>query len=91
MLTEPREAPSRSSTFKGVRAGQLDLTTVHEGSPSWLNTKAIYTIHDNVLTYCVAPPGQPRPAALATKKGDGLTLVVLKRVALRHGGEMPVK
>jgi hypothetical protein len=89
MLVEPREASSRTSTFLVAGLGQLDLTTVYKGSGSrsHLDTKAIYTLEQGVLTYCIAPPGQPRPAELATTKGDGFTLVVLKRVTLRRAGE----
>jgi hypothetical protein len=28
---------------------------------------------------CVSPPGKPRPSGFVTKKGDGYTLVSLKR------------
>jgi hypothetical protein len=85
MLVEPREASSRTSTFRVAGPGQLDLTTVYKGpgSRSHLDTKAIYTLEQDILTYCIAPPGRPRPAELATTKGDGFTLVVLKRVALK--------
>ncbi len=89
MLTEPREALSRSSTFELSASGPgwIDLTTVSEwldiatGSPDILRTEAIYSLQGDDLTYCIAPPGRPRPAAFATKAGDGHTLVVLKRRA----------
>jgi hypothetical protein len=71
-----------ASTYKvlpGQPAG-IDLTTVYEGKPPALHTKAIYSLRGDVLTYCIAPPGQPRPSAFATTKGDGLTLVVLRRL-----------
>jgi len=45
-----------------------------------LHTRAIYEIEADRLTYCVAPPGQRRPAEFVTKKGDGYTLVSLKRI-----------
>jgi uncharacterized protein (TIGR03067 family) len=83
MLTEPREALPRSSTYT-LAAGQparIDLTTVYQGDPTRLHTKGIYWLRDDVLTYCVAAPDRPRPAAFATAQGDGHTLVVLKRVA----------
>jgi uncharacterized protein (TIGR03067 family) len=81
MLSEPREAP-RTSTYTlvaGDPAG-IDLTTRYQGNPTPLETKAIYTLEGAALTYCVAAPGHPRPAAFATEKGDELTLVVLKRL-----------
>jgi hypothetical protein len=67
--------------------GLIDLTTANgeSKSPSGqgpgrpLHTKAIYEIVEDRLTYCVAPPGQPRPTELGTKKGDRFTLVSLKR------------
>jgi uncharacterized protein (TIGR03067 family) len=81
MLTEPREALPRSSTFivRPERRTWIDLTTaVHGKQP--LYTKAIFELHGDHLTYCVAAPDLPRPAAFETSKGDGRTLVVLKRV-----------
>src|SRR6516164_7776545 len=56
----------------------IDLTTANgvtskssletfAGRP--LHTKATYKIVGDCLIYCVAPPGQPRPSELATKKG----------------------
>jgi hypothetical protein len=44
-----------------------------------LFTKAIYAIEGDQMTYCVAPPGKSRPSGFVTKKGDGYTLVSLKR------------
>ena len=44
-----------------------------------LHTKAIYAIEGDRMTYCVAPPGKLRPSGFVTKKGDGYTLVSLKR------------
>jgi len=84
MLTEPRAGSPRSSTYKliAARPAQIDLTTNFEDGSAPLYTKAIYSIQGDDLTYCVAPPGQARPAALATGKGDECTLVVLKRVGL---------
>src|SRR4051812_29627697 len=82
MLAEPREAPARSSTFT-LTAGNprlIDLTTISQDQPTPLHTLGIYSLDGDVLCYCVAPPGRPRPAEFATKKGDGHTLVVLKRV-----------
>lgn len=81
MLTEPREAPRRTSTFELTpgRPGRIDLTTEYEGVQLLLQTQGLITLTGDALTYCVAGPGQPRPAALATAKGDGHTLVVLKR------------
>jgi hypothetical protein len=55
-----------------------DLSGVNvAGRP--LQTKAIYEIHGDRLTYCVAAPGQPRPTRYTTKQGDGHTLVSLRR------------
>jgi len=83
MLTEPREGFPRSSTFKLIAAqpAQMDLTTTFENGSAPLHTKAIYSMQGDDLTYCVAPPGQPRPAEFATQKGDECTLVVMKRAA----------
>lgn len=82
MLTEPREAQGRTSTFVVTPGApdRLDLTTVYKSNGKRLHTLAIFTLTGDTLRYCVAPPGRPRPTAFATKKGDGLTLVVLKRV-----------
>src|SRR6266481_5773016 len=84
MLTEPREALPRSSTFTVTpsQPALIDLTTIFEDRPPPLYTKGIYSIYGDVLTYCVASPDQPRPSEFATRKGDGYTLAVLKRV--RH-------
>jgi hypothetical protein len=83
MLTEPREALLRRSTFEYVAGtpGRIDLATIYEDDarPA-LFTKAVYAIEADVLTYCVAPPGRERPRELATRPGDDFTLVVLKRV-----------
>jgi uncharacterized protein (TIGR03067 family) len=83
MLTEPRAGSARSSTFKliAARPAQIDLTTIFEDGSDPLYTKGIYSIQGDDLTYCIAPPGQPRPAELVTQKGDECTLVVLKRAA----------
>ena len=71
MLVEPVRFPDsitleRTSTFV-LRAGtrQLDLTTVIHADQSRLFTLAIYQLEADVLIYCVAPPGQPRPSELA--------------------------
>jgi hypothetical protein len=80
MLTEPREAQPRTSTFYIDQAGQMDLTTIYEGPLGTVQTLAIYHVTGDQLTYNVAPPGRDRPTEFATKPGDGLTLVHLKRV-----------
>ena len=81
MLNEPREALPRSSTYTltASQPARIDLTTVYQGDPTRLETKGIYSLGGDVLTYCVAAPGRPRPTEFATAKGDGHTLVVLKR------------
>src|SRR5262249_43012999 len=90
MLTEPREALPRSSsyTLTAARPALIDLTTVSQDNPTRLHTRGIYSLQGDVLTYCIAAPGRPRPTELATTKGDGHVLVVLKRipsvVALSH-------
>jgi hypothetical protein len=84
MLTEPREALPRNSTFELVKdvPGAINLTTAYEDSERPpLHTKALYRLENDVLTYCIAPPGRDRPAALTTRSGDERTLVVLKRAA----------
>jgi uncharacterized protein (TIGR03067 family) len=83
MLAEPREAPSRTSTFE-LAAGhpsRIDLTTVSEGGSPPLHTQGIYALEGDRLTYCVAPPGKARPTTLAPTTGEGHTLVLLKRAA----------
>jgi hypothetical protein len=81
MLTEPREALPRSSTYAltAARPGWIDLTTVTPGDATRLYTQGLYELRGDVLTYCIAAPGRPRPAALDSAKGDGHALVVLKR------------
>ena len=81
MLTEPREALARSSPYAlpTDHPGWINLTTVYEGTPDPLHTMAIFGIDGDCLRYCVAAPGQPRPTEFVTKKGDGNTLVSLKR------------
>jgi hypothetical protein len=82
MLSEPREALSRTSTFKVARGNRpvaIDLTTVYEGDLNPLYTKAILELNAVNLRYCIAAPGLPRPATFATKHGDGHKSVWLKR------------
>jgi uncharacterized protein (TIGR03067 family) len=83
-LIEPREALLRTSTFKltAAQPARIDLTTVFEGSQERWQTEGIYVLQGDVLTYCIARPGQPRPTTFDTKKGEGHTLVVLKRASL---------
>jgi uncharacterized protein (TIGR03067 family) len=86
MLSEPREALPRSSTYT-LTAGQpalIDLTTLSQDNPAALYTGGIYSLQGDVLRYCVAAPGRPRPSEFATTKGDGYTLVVLKRIAMER-------
>jgi uncharacterized protein (TIGR03067 family) len=83
MLTEPREALLRTSTYT-LTAGRptlIDLTTVFPDNATRLHTSGIYSLQGDVLMYCIAAPGCPRPTEFATTAGDGRTLVVLKRVA----------
>ena len=86
MLSEPREAHSRSSTYRltAAQPALIDLTTVDQDKPAALHTRGIYAIRGDVLTYCIAAPGWPRPAEFTTAKGDGHTLVVLKRLPLEQ-------
>lgn len=67
-------------------SSNVELTSVEGTSNYWwvnpghpLLTKAIYAIEGDRMTYCVAPPGKPRPSGFVTKQGDGYTLVSLKR------------
>jgi uncharacterized protein (TIGR03067 family) len=71
MLAEPREALPKSSTYTltAARPAQIDLTTAYQNDPTRLHTRGIYSLRGNVLTYCIAVPGGPRPAEFATKKG----------------------
>ena len=77
---------------KPVPSSNVELTSVKGTSNYWwvnsasvmvtghpLFTKVIYAIEGDQMTYCVAPPGKPRPSGFVTKKGDGYTLVSLKR------------
>lgn len=84
MLSEPREALPRSSTFVfvGGRPAAIDLKTTYHGDPVSLHTKAIYELQGGNLTYCIAAPGLPRPTEFATAPGDGRTLVFLTRAAV---------
>jgi hypothetical protein len=83
-----------STSVKGETPDPLsnvELGSPKETSNLWSNstsamvpghplfTKAIYAIEGDRMTYCVAPPGKPRPSGFETKKGDGYTLVSLKR------------
>jgi hypothetical protein len=83
MLTEPREALPRTSRY-WLAAGdpaQIDLRTQYAESPTVLQTKGIYSRQGDTVTYCIGAPDQARPSAFTTSKGDGCTLVVLKRLA----------
>jgi hypothetical protein len=84
MLTEPREALPRSSTYTltAARPALIDLTTVSGDNPARLLTRGIYALQGDVLMYCIGAPDRPRPTEFATTRGDGRTLVVLKRIAL---------
>ena len=86
MLTEPREARSRSSTYTltAARPTLIDLTTVSQDNPTRLHTKGICSLQGDVLMYCIAEADRPRPTEFATTKGDGYTLVVLKRIGLER-------
>jgi hypothetical protein len=81
MVMEPREALSRSSRFRLTpgNPGQIRLDTTFTDSPNRLHTEGIYTLSGDALTYCVAAPDRPRPTEFTTVKGDGNTLVTLKR------------
>jgi hypothetical protein len=83
MLTEPREAPPRSSTYTlpAGQPGRIDLTTIYEGNPVPLRTAGIYAVQGDVLRYSIAAPGRPRPADLTTQPGDARTVVVLRRTS----------
>jgi uncharacterized protein (TIGR03067 family) len=90
-------ARSSTYTLPTDQPGWIDLTTVYEGESDRfrepallevvqgvkgpLHTAAIFAIEGDRLTYCVAAPDQPRPTEFVTRKGDGYTLVSLKRHA----------
>jgi len=89
-LTTVYEQPLTSTEHSGL----IDQTAANgdsSNSPTVqapgrpLHTKAIYEVEGDRLIYCVAPPSQPRPTELATKKGDGYTLVSLRRQFLGTG------
>jgi uncharacterized protein (TIGR03067 family) len=84
MIGDFVQVPRRTSTFKLIDADppRIDLTTIHHDGRPTLYTKAIYELHRNNLTYCVAAPGRARPTAFATTTGDGCTLVTLQRVPM---------
>lgn len=81
MLAEPVAARIQKSTFKLTdgRPWQVDWTTTFVDKAEPVHTRAIFSLEGDVLRYCVAPPGQTRPAEFATVVGDGCTLVHLKR------------
>jgi hypothetical protein len=76
-------ALSRTSRFQVVAGAPmgLNMTTINHFDKSILQTKAIYRLGGNTLTYCVGAPGTPRPTLFATSEGDGNTLVTLRRAA----------
>jgi len=84
MLTEPREALARVSTYRlaAAQPALIDLTTVYQNKATPLFTRGIYSLQGSVLTYCISAPGRPKPADFTTTKGGGHTLVVLKRSRL---------
>lgn len=43
----------------------------------------IFSLRGDTLYWCAANPGRPRPVELATKRGDGQYLMVLRRVPER--------
>lgn len=73
---------SRRSTFKVEHGspGSIDLTTVYDGDPTALETKAMFIVQGDELHYCIGAPGRPRPETFRTQTGDGNTSVVLRRV-----------
>jgi len=81
MLTEPREALPRASTYTltAARPSRIDLTTVSQDNPTRLHTEGICSLQGDVLMYCIAAPGRARPTEFATTKEDGQTLVILQR------------
>lgn len=81
MLAEPREARIKQSTFRmnPSSPGHIDLMTIFEDRNESIHTQGILEIVGDELRYSVAPPGHARPAEFATRAGDGLTFVVLKR------------
>src|SRR3954463_6414348 len=88
---EPREAPERLSVFElaGSQHTRIDLTTASVERPGVLRTEGVYDLAGDALTYCVAAPGRPRPRSFATAKGDGNTLVTLRRVGPpKQGGKL---
>ena len=57
----------------------MNITGKRDNKP--IAISAVYEFLDNdTLTICNADPGLPRPSEIATKKGDGRSVTVLKRV-----------
>lgn len=70
-----RTVPLGSFALDAAKAPRTYDRVYSDGS----KRKGIYRIEDNKLTICIAALGKERPAAFATKPGDGLTLLVYTR------------
>ncbi len=71
----PKEKPKQVSLIRRSN-GKAEVST------------GIYRLKADTLTWCFNLPGKPIPKTLATKKGDGLTVCVLKRVGKASGRQL---
>jgi uncharacterized protein (TIGR03067 family) len=53
----------------------LNLAGANQGKPQY----GIYEFAGDVLKFCVAAPGAPRPAQFQSEPGDGRTLTIWKK------------
>jgi uncharacterized protein (TIGR03067 family) len=74
----PLSYPMRYTLDASKTPAHIDM--VYAGGPNKGKTvKGIYELKGDTLKLCVAPPGQDRPAALESKKGEPWELFELTR------------
>jgi uncharacterized protein (TIGR03067 family) len=79
------EMPTVESAYKidaTKNPPEIDIDAVVNGKPQNLASIGIYSMKGDELKLCLRqiPDGGPRPKEFATKKGDDLVLIVLKRI-----------